>query len=126
MDLCRQCIVFDNIHDLSVCLGAIREDEEAHVVRIKNRFDENYNSAYSAGYRDVALNLKVLNTAAVDLGVETHVCEVQLILRPFALLKVILIHQLIVFLTNYILFIDIGYIAFLSLTLWELISHFLS
>ena len=36
----------------------------------------------------MALNLRLTGVAARELGVETHVCEVQLLLRPFAELKV--------------------------------------
>ena len=58
------------------------------MVRVKNRMDPNYDSSISAGYRDVALNLRIVNDETKDLGVETHVCEVQLILKAFAELKV--------------------------------------
>ena len=36
----------------------------------------------------MALNLRLRTEAAWELGVETHVCEIQLILRPFAEIKV--------------------------------------
>ena len=55
---------------------------------MKNRLDPGYDAAASGGYRDVALNLRLTGVAARELGVETHVCEVQLLLRPFAELKV--------------------------------------
>ena len=41
------------------------------------------------GYRNVAFNLRLRTAAARELGVDTHVCEVQLLLRPFAELKVV-------------------------------------
>jgi hypothetical protein len=50
--------------------------------------DPDYNSACSAGYRDVALNIRIVNNETKDLGIETHVCEVQLLLKAFAQLKV--------------------------------------
>ena len=46
-----------------------------------------YDGEESAGYRDVALNVRLHTAAALDLGVEMHVCEVQLLLRPFAEIK---------------------------------------
>ena len=61
---------------------------QVEVIRIKNRLDPAHNAARSAGYRDVALNLRVMCAAARRLGVDTHVCEVQLLLRIFADLKV--------------------------------------
>ena len=56
-------------------------------MRVANRMDPGYDGRASAGYRDVALNLRVGSEAAARLGVERHVCEVQLILRQFAELK---------------------------------------
>ena len=60
---------------------------QVRVERIKNRMSEAYNSSESAGYRDVCVNLRVINPTAVALGVELHMCEVQLILKGFAQLK---------------------------------------
>lgn len=54
------------------------------IVRVKNRLDKNYDTRLSLGYRDVALNLRVLADEAFKLGVETHVCELQLILHKVA------------------------------------------
>ena len=51
LDCCRQSIIFENLEELSQCFKAILQDPEITVVRVKNRFDPNYNSAYSAGYR---------------------------------------------------------------------------
>ena len=47
-----------------------------------------YDGSETAGYRDVALNLRLCTAAALELGVELHVCEVQLLLRRFAEIKV--------------------------------------
>ena len=48
-----------------------------------------YDGAATAGYRDVALNLRLRTAAAIELGVDAHVCEVQLLLRQFAEIKVL-------------------------------------
>ena len=88
VDLCRQSIVFESVGDVTACLAAIRADPEVVVLRVKNRLDPGYDSAASAGYRDVALNIRLVGPEACSLGVETHVCELQLILRPIAELKV--------------------------------------
>jgi hypothetical protein len=87
-DLCRQSIVFRDAEALASCLRAITDDPDAEVVRVKNRLNPCYNAAASAGYRDVGLNLRLLDPQALGLGVETHVCEVQLLLIQFAELKV--------------------------------------
>ena len=63
-------------------------DPEAVLVRVKNRFDPDYDSGLSGGYRNLAVNLRVVTDATMALGVETHVCEVQLLLLSMALIKV--------------------------------------
>ncbi len=88
VDLCRQSIVFSNLHDLVTCFRAIGMDQEVHVVRVKNRLDPGYNGAESAGYRSVSLNLRVVTTETMALGVDTHVCELQLLHLSFAKIKV--------------------------------------
>ena len=50
--------------------------------------DPNYSSILSGGYRDVALNLKILSAWTKSMGLDMHVCEVQLILKAFAEVKV--------------------------------------
>ena len=59
------------------------------VVRVKNRFTPLHNSAQSAGYRDIAVNLRLATPEARRLGVASHVCEVQIILKAFTDLKVL-------------------------------------
>jgi hypothetical protein len=88
VDICRQIIVFDDLSGLLECLRIIRLDSEARVLRVKNRLDINYNSSKSAGYRDVALNLTLKSDAALANGLDTHVCEVQLMILSMYQLKV--------------------------------------
>ena len=88
IDICRQCIVFETVSDLMDCLVAIAGDDDTSIVRIKNRLDPAYDSALSAGYRDVCVNLRFSNELAESWGIERHVCEVQLVLLPYATLKV--------------------------------------
>jgi hypothetical protein len=88
LDICRQTIVFEDPSNLADCLGLIGMDKEVQVVRVKNRLDPTYDARRSAGYRDVALNLQVATDEALDMGLETHVCEVQLMLLPMYQLKV--------------------------------------
>ena len=70
------------------CLRIIESDPEVLLIRIKNRMDPAYNAQPSGGYRDVSINLRIISTLTSSLAVDTHVCEVQLILRPFAEVKV--------------------------------------
>jgi arabinogalactan endo-1,4-beta-galactosidase len=89
VDLCRQSIVFEDVDSLAGCLSAIIADREVQVVRVKNRMDLEYNEQQSAGYRDVALNIRIVNERAKQLGLSGHVGEVQLLLKSVAELKVL-------------------------------------
>ena len=80
VDICRQSIVFDSVGGIVECLGLIEQDEDVKILRIKNRFGPAYNSADSAGYRDVAMNIHVITPESRALGLNTHVCELQLLL----------------------------------------------
>jgi hypothetical protein len=72
-------------------------DSDVVIARIKNRFDPNIDSAPSAGYRNLAVNLRLVTTETKSLGIETHVCEVQLILLRMAIIKVMDILSFIFF-----------------------------
>ena len=87
LDVCRQTIVFDRLEDLIACLRIISSDGEVQVLRIKNRMDPAYD-ARDSGYRDVAMNLRLRSADAQRLGVDMHVCELQLLLLSLAQLKV--------------------------------------
>lgn len=87
MDLSRKSIIFDTIGDLLRCLELVRSDQRVVPERIKNRLRIRYDSKDSGGYRDVAMNLRLVQTEAVQLGVHMHVVELQLILREFYSLK---------------------------------------
>ena len=89
VDICRQTIIFEHPSNLAECLRVISLDGETRVVRVKNRLDPAYNATLSAGYRDLALNLKLESNAAVAFGLEKHICELQLILLPIYQLKVV-------------------------------------
>ena len=91
VDLCRQCIVFDSLNDLAACLETIAADQDVLIVRVKNRLHPAYDSSASGGYRDVAVNLRISCETSVEVGVDCHIGELQLILRPFAENKVIIV-----------------------------------
>jgi hypothetical protein len=88
LDICRQSIFFHSIADLAVCLSAIINDPDVVMVRIKNRYDPESDASSSAGYRNLAVNLRLDNSETRALGIETHVCEVQLLHLQMAAIKV--------------------------------------
>ena len=81
--MCRQSIVFREGIDLVTCLRTIAEDPSVSIERVKNRLDPGYNAV--GGYRDVCVNLRIGTEETIELGMDGHVCEVQLILLPFRL-----------------------------------------
>ena len=120
LDICRHTIVFQTIADLTNCLAALIADPEVQIMRIKNRYSREYDATQSAGYRsivqsilqcvlccfilqmltmlcllvrDVAINIKIINETTIALGAESHICELQLILKSFAEVKSLSGHQ---------------------------------
>jgi len=87
LDISRNCITFSTMSDLTNALGKIVTDGNVRVERLKNRLSPKYSADETAGYRDVCINLRVVNKQAQMLGAELHCCEVQLILKEFADLK---------------------------------------
>ncbi len=110
LDLCRQSIIFDSLAAVSDCLSEIAHDSSVRIVQVatrpvsvplavrcscccwrphsicaaqvKNRMDPAFDSARTAGYRDVVVNLQLVSEDAQLLGVARHICELQLILAP--------------------------------------------
>ena len=87
VDVCRQSIVFVTVQDLLSCLNAIAVDPDVVLLRVKNRLDPDYDAAMSAGYRDVNIVLRLRTALTAWLGVDGHVCEVQLVPQAVAELK---------------------------------------
>ncbi len=87
LDICRQSIVFESTQDIAACLQLIAEDDDVSILSIKNRLSREYDDKETAGYRDVNINLRFKNEDAHRLGVDFHICELQLLLRSFAELK---------------------------------------
>jgi hypothetical protein len=88
VDLCRQTIVFGDLAGIAGCIGEIGADPAVRVLRLKNRFDPGFAASGGAGYRDLCINLRLVTDETTRLGVENHVCELQLLLKSFAELKV--------------------------------------
>jgi len=87
VDVARNCLIFNNVNDLTICLGLIITDDNVRVERVKNRMSSDYDKSLTGGYRDVCLNLRIVSKDAQSLGAEQAVCEVQLLLESFARLK---------------------------------------
>ena len=79
LDVCREVLVFETVEDLCTMLEHIHRDQEVRIVRVKNRLDPDYDSALSAGYRDVMINLQIDNAETRALNVQHHIAEVQLV-----------------------------------------------
>ncbi len=89
LDICRQALVYDSIQALTAGLRAMASDGDVVLVRVKNRMRVGQPAEETAGYRDVAVNLRIVTAETCRLGVETHIAEVQLVLRPMADIKVL-------------------------------------
>jgi hypothetical protein len=79
MDICREVLVFNDLHDLNAVLHGIQEDAEVNIMRIKNRLDPAYDSALSSGYRDVMINIRLQTPEAISLNLHHHIVELQLV-----------------------------------------------
>ena len=99
-DVVRQSIIFKDLDQLCDCLDKIARDPEIEVLQIKNRLDPDIDSKILGGYRDVAINLRVVSDETRKKGVEGHICELQLILVDFHKLKTLAGHQRYVQLRN--------------------------
>jgi len=100
LDISRYCLVFENMSNLTNCLGLIITDDNVRVERLKNRMSPDFDTSETGGYRDVCINLKVVNKVAQSLGAELAICEVQLLLESFAHLKTAEGHQRYVHVRN--------------------------
>ncbi len=83
-----QSIYFETPEDLAAALRIIAADSEALIVRVTNRLRDDYDALQTLGYRDVGLNLRLMTAATRRLGLDGHICEVQLVLADFAKIKV--------------------------------------
>eukprot|EP00293_Proteomonas_sulcata_P000567 CAMPEP_0184321404 /NCGR_PEP_ID=MMETSP1049-20130417/118917_1 /TAXON_ID=77928 /ORGANISM="Proteomonas sulcata, Strain CCMP704" /LENGTH=82 /DNA_ID=CAMNT_0026642209 /DNA_START=51 /DNA_END=299 /DNA_ORIENTATION=- len=65
----------------------MREDHDIKIVRVKNRLDPSGATGGVGGYRDCAFNIRFVSEEVEALGLDMHICEVQLILKQFYELK---------------------------------------
>lgn len=78
IDLVRSSIVFDSLESLIAVLKRIRDDERVAILQVKNRLSLEFNSKLSAGYRNVALSLILVDDFTAENDIELHICELQL------------------------------------------------
>jgi len=84
VDLTRQSIIFEEVSDLVKGLRIVASDPDVVVERIKNRMDPEHDPSMTGGYRDVLINMRIVTEHTMVLGIETHVVELQCILKKFA------------------------------------------
>lgn len=87
VDLARNRIAFDSIADLHKCFLSICNNPDVVIERVKNRLTPTYNSAKTGGYRDLCINLRIVDSSILEMGAETHICELQLALTCFTNLE---------------------------------------
>mmetsp|Transcript_40681 Transcript_40681/g.79649 ORF Transcript_40681/g.79649 Transcript_40681/m.79649 type:complete len:944 (-) Transcript_40681:97-2928(-) len=93
IDVCRETLVFETPEDMAACLTAMLDNPDIVVVRMKNRLARDYDSSLTAGFRNVSVNIRIVSETTTYFGVDTHVCEVQLLLLSYAQAKVHARHQ---------------------------------
>jgi hypothetical protein len=87
VDITRFSLFFDSFADLTQALGVIVTDFDIKVERLKSRMRLDFDSKQTAGYRDVMLNMRVCTKETAMLGIDAHICELQLVLKSFGELK---------------------------------------
>jgi hypothetical protein len=80
-DVVRQTVVLDTIPDITAMMGALHNDPEIKVIRVKNRMATAYDSSLTCGYRDVLVNLCLQNDITRYFNIDMHICELQLVLK---------------------------------------------
>lgn len=88
-DVCRETIVFEHIEEIGRCLELIMEDHELEVERVTDhlawsraRVSEGEAASMCKG---VQVKLRFVGQAAGTLGLDGHICELQLVPAALAL-----------------------------------------
>lgn len=87
LDVVRSCIVVDTIEEMNHVVKLIVEDQEIRVLRVQNRMSMGYDARNSCGYRDILVNCCIHTPFTCQIGLCNHVCELQIILKSFMILK---------------------------------------
>ena len=77
-DILRQRIAFASVKEILECLKVLTEDPNLEIVKIRNLHEPQLDAWSNAGYRDVAVMVRLVTPATQWLGVAGHVCELQL------------------------------------------------
>ena len=83
-DVVRTSMVCTSLEQMEGVASAIFADPTVQLIRVKNRFDPDYNSALTAGYRDISMNLRL---TATDSEYAEMIFEVQIQYEAFYALK---------------------------------------
>jgi hypothetical protein len=87
IDLVRSSITFDTPDGLVQCLERVSTDPHVAILEYKNRFDPSFDSQLSAGYRNVALSLLLVDDTSMQIGADTHIIELQMSLSCIEKIK---------------------------------------
>jgi len=88
LDVARSTIVFSQVSDLVNCLEALCRDPNIDIVRIVNGLDpEKSEEPLQAGLKFVKVNMAISTERMRLYGVETHICELILILHSQIILR---------------------------------------
>jgi len=90
-DLVRTSIVFSGkgaVMSMKNCLLKLADDPEWELIFVDNgKFRVDIETAVASGYRDVQLCVRLRTPAAIENGLQTHLCEMQLHLYDIHTLK---------------------------------------
>ena len=85
VDISRQRIVFADLGGIADCLALIASARPSvRILRVKNSMRAGHDPRLTAGFRAVVLNLCFHTEETRALGIEQHVCEVQLTMPAWA------------------------------------------
>ena len=68
VDVARQTLVFESIKKIAHFLETIGDDQDVTILNVKNRYTRAHPASDTAGFRNVALNLRFVCPSAKALG----------------------------------------------------------
>lgn len=87
LDVSRDCLVYESANQLAIGIRVIHADDDVEIVGVKNRLGHDHDARRTCGYRDVSLIIRFCTEAAERRKLDLHLCELQLLLKDFAVLK---------------------------------------
>mmetsp|Transcript_28826 Transcript_28826/g.45207 ORF Transcript_28826/g.45207 Transcript_28826/m.45207 type:complete len:575 (-) Transcript_28826:409-2133(-) len=81
LDIARCMIIFRYVADLTSCFEAILKEPNVELLRVKNKlkFDTDLPGGEVTTFRDLHMNLRLHTQEAYTMGVQGHICELQLV-----------------------------------------------